>query len=233
MNAYIKYLFESSMHTNDTAFRRARVADMSPARRSPRGDNRKRDPERTRERILDAALVEFSEHGYAGARISAIANRAGVNQQLISYYFDGKEGLHKALSTRWQTMSGSFSHPDMTIHEVVGNFVQASVDQRPWARLLAWQGLTGEGDGVGADDAYFRAMVEDVRRRQQRGELAADLDPAYVLLVLFAAALAPALIPQIVRRITGRSADSPEFLSAYTDQLRHIVQHMEGGLKAE
>jgi AcrR family transcriptional regulator len=40
----------------------------------PRSEDRKRDPARTRERILDAAHVEFSEHGYAGARISAIAN---------------------------------------------------------------------------------------------------------------------------------------------------------------
>jgi TetR/AcrR family transcriptional regulator len=32
----------------------------------PRSEDRKRDPARTRERILDAAHVEFSEHGYAG-----------------------------------------------------------------------------------------------------------------------------------------------------------------------
>jgi TetR/AcrR family transcriptional regulator len=32
----------------------------------------------------EAAVTEFGEHGYAGARISAIASRAGVNQQLIS-----------------------------------------------------------------------------------------------------------------------------------------------------
>ena len=67
---------------------------MNPPRRSPTGQERKRDPERTRERILDAAVVEFGEHGFAGARTSAIARRAGVNEQLISYYFDSKEGLY-------------------------------------------------------------------------------------------------------------------------------------------
>jgi AcrR family transcriptional regulator len=206
---------------------------MSPARRSPRAEDRKRDAERTQERILDAALVEFSEHGYAGARISAIANRAGVNQQLISYYFDGKEGLYRALSTRWRALSAALSQPDMPIHEVVGNFLQANVDQRPWARLLAWQGLMGEGDAAEEDDGYFRAMVDDVRRRQLEGELAEDLDPAYVLLVLFAAALAPSVIPQIVARITGKVADAPEFLATYADQLRRIVEHLAGTPKAE
>jgi TetR/AcrR family transcriptional regulator len=205
-----------------------KVSEMSSARRSPRAEDRKRDAERTQQRILDAALVEFSEHGYAGARISAIANRAGVNQQLISYYFDGKEGLYRALSTRWQALSAAFSQPAMPIHEVVGNFLQANVDHRPWARLLAWQGLTGDSEDANQDDGYFRAMVDDVRRRQLDGEVAEDLDPAYVLFVLFAAALAPSVIPQIVRRITGKVADTPEFLAAYAEQLRRIVEHLAG-----
>jgi TetR/AcrR family transcriptional regulator len=205
---------------------------MSPARRSPRAEDRKRDRERTRERILDAALVEFSEHGYAGARISTIASRAGVNQQLISYYFDGKEGLYGVLSGRWQALSAAFNQPDMPIHEVVNNFLQASVDHRPWARLLAWEGLSGDGDDEDPD-GYFRAIVDDARRRQLNGELAEDLDPAYVLLVLFGAVLAPTVIPQIVRRITGERADSPQFLSGYAEQLRRIIEHLASRPKAE
>jgi hypothetical protein len=68
-----------------------------------------------------------------------------------------------------------------------------------------------------------------VRRRQQNGELATALDPAYVLLALFAAASAPTVIPQIVQRITGKFADSEEFVSTYTDQLRRIVEHLASG----
>jgi TetR/AcrR family transcriptional regulator len=219
---------------NDIAGSGIRCGDVSAARRSPRGEERKRDPERTRERILDAALREFGEHGYAGARISAIARRAGVNQQLISYYFDGKQGLYRELSARWQALSTALNQPDMPIHEVVGNFLQASVDHREWARLLAWQGLSGnDSDDDAEADAYFHPIVEDVGRRQRNGELAEDLDPAYVLLVLFGAAFAPTAIPQIVRRITGKQADSPEFLSAYAEQLRRIVEHLAGNSKAD
>ena len=43
---------------------------------------------------------------------------------------------------------------------------------------------------------------------------------------MFSAALAPTVIPQIVRRITGKAADSPEFLDAYADQLRRITDHL-------
>jgi AcrR family transcriptional regulator len=199
---------------------------MSQPRRSPRAQDRKRDPERTRERILDAAVVEFGEHGFAGARISAIARRAGVNEQLISYYFDSKEGLYRALQQRWQLISAGASRPELPIAEVVAAFLRLSIEQRSFARLLAWDGLAHTGSDAVEPDEYFTEMVEELRRRQQAGELADDLDPAYVLLILFAAALAPTVIPQIARRLTGLSADSPTFQAAYAEQLRHVVERL-------
>lgn len=50
----------------------------------------------SRQRILDAALVEFSGEGLAGARTDRIANAAGVNKALLYYYFDSKEKLYLA-----------------------------------------------------------------------------------------------------------------------------------------
>jgi TetR/AcrR family transcriptional regulator len=50
----------------------------------------------TRSRILQAAIVEFSEHGLAGARTGAIAAGAGVNKALLYYYFQDKESLYIA-----------------------------------------------------------------------------------------------------------------------------------------
>jgi TetR/AcrR family transcriptional regulator len=52
--------------------------------------------DQTREKILQAAIGEFSEHGLAGARISAIAQAAGVNKALLYYYFTDKEALYIA-----------------------------------------------------------------------------------------------------------------------------------------
>jgi TetR/AcrR family transcriptional regulator len=199
---------------------------MIQPRRSPRGQNRKRDAERTRERILDAAAVEFGEYGFAGARISAIAARAGVYQQLISYYFDSKEGLYRALQDRWRLISAGASQPELPIADVVAAFLGLSVEQRAFARLLAWDGLADTGNDAGEPEPYFTEMVEDVRRRQRAGELADELDPAYVLLMLFAAALAPTVIPQIARRITGLAADSPQFQTEYAEQLRRVVERL-------
>jgi AcrR family transcriptional regulator len=47
----------------------------------------------TRQRILDAALVEFAENGLAGARVDEIAARSGVNKRMIYVHFGSKEEL--------------------------------------------------------------------------------------------------------------------------------------------
>ncbi len=49
----------------------------------------------TRQRILDAALAEFTEHGSGGARVDRIAKTAGVNKALLYYYFDSKQRLYE------------------------------------------------------------------------------------------------------------------------------------------
>lgn len=49
------------------------------------------------QRLLSAALAEFAAHGKAGARTDQIARKAGVNKQLIHYYYRTKTGLYQAV----------------------------------------------------------------------------------------------------------------------------------------
>jgi TetR/AcrR family transcriptional regulator len=60
----------------------------------PRSQNSRSD--QSRDRILHAAIREFSEHGLAGARTGAIAAAARVNKALLYYYFRDKEALYAA-----------------------------------------------------------------------------------------------------------------------------------------
>ncbi|MGA2902452.1 MAG: TetR/AcrR family transcriptional regulator [Candidatus Korobacteraceae bacterium] len=61
----------------------------------------RRQPERSRHAILQAALVEFAQEGLAGARMDAIAEAAGVNKALLYYYFRDKESLYGAVLDRF------------------------------------------------------------------------------------------------------------------------------------
>ena len=58
---------------------------------------RKENERDSRQKILDAALDAFYEAGFDGARVDAIAKKAGVNQALIYYYFKSKEELFSEL----------------------------------------------------------------------------------------------------------------------------------------
>ena len=56
-----------------------------------------RDPERTRAAILRAATAEITAKGLTGARVDAIAERAGVNKRMLYHYFGDKQGLYLAV----------------------------------------------------------------------------------------------------------------------------------------
>lgn len=57
---------------------------------------RAKDPDRTRQAILQGALKEFALRGYDGATVRGIARRIDMSHGMIRYHFDGKEQLWKA-----------------------------------------------------------------------------------------------------------------------------------------
>ncbi len=69
------------------------MADAVKTRRTYRSPRRKEQAQQTRERILQAAYELFSERGYGGATIAAIAERAGTAAETIYAVFDNKPRL--------------------------------------------------------------------------------------------------------------------------------------------
>jgi AcrR family transcriptional regulator len=71
------------------------MTSLATRARSTRG--RRRDAAGTRDALLAAGADLFAERGYDGVPVQAIAQRAGVNKAMISYYFRGKRGLYLAI----------------------------------------------------------------------------------------------------------------------------------------
>src|SRR3989442_3390415 len=69
--------------------------DSGPGRRG-----RVHDAEGARRAILNAAEEVFAEHGFDGARIDAIAAKAGYNKSLLFQYFGDKIGLYAMVANR-------------------------------------------------------------------------------------------------------------------------------------
>lgn len=68
----------------------SKINDRPKARTDSRG-------EETRRRLIEAGLDVFGLYSFEGATTRMLADRAGVNLAAIPYYFDGKEGLYRAV----------------------------------------------------------------------------------------------------------------------------------------
>lgn len=91
-----------------------------------------RNPERTRARILMAARTEFSQKGLGGARVNAIAEMAGVNKQLIYYYFEDKEKLYtEVLEQTYRDIrerGGTLNLDALSPDEAMAAFIRSNFD---------------------------------------------------------------------------------------------------------
>jgi AcrR family transcriptional regulator len=192
-------------------------------RRAPSPEERQRDSERSRQRILDAAVEEFATKGFAGARVAEIAAHAGVNAQLIAYYFGGKQGLYDTLRRQWESEEAVFAAPEHPFSAVIDAFLAKVCDHPSWARLLIWQAL---GDGsVGETQSLQKTNVakalENIRQRQDSGELTREFEPETILVVLWSAVMAPVTLPQIIQEAYGTQRDAA-FRSRYASQLKRL-----------
>lgn len=213
----------------------AATESTPPRRRAVPPAERGRDADQTRERILTAALAEFGAKGYAGARTASIATRAGVNQQLIAYHFGGKQGLLNELRARWARTERTGDAADVSFAESVRGYLDSTLDNPDWARLVIWRAL---GDGLDGDTAApdpqhsrLSAAVAGIAQRQRDGELTTDLDPEFILLMAYLLTFAPIALPSTVRDIYGLDPLSPDYRSRVLDQLLRVVtpksQHTE------
>jgi AcrR family transcriptional regulator len=89
-------------------------------RRSPEGGYARGD--RTRHRIIEAAIELFGEHGFGGASTRDIAARAGVNAPALQYYFENKEGVYRAClealaDDAWKAFGPVVKHAEEALRE--------------------------------------------------------------------------------------------------------------------
>jgi TetR/AcrR family transcriptional regulator len=188
----------------------------------------------SRERILATAADEFGRKGFAAARVDVIAQRAGVNKQLMYYYFGSKAGLYDAVIERMvQTFrpkedsgaseAGFAEFFDALAPDAYGVHLSA------WRRLLAWEGIEygASGDAqirhVEERIESYRAPLTVVQRALANGELPAGVDARGMMLLMVFTAVLPDALPQITRLITGLDADDPAMRQRLQDTVRRLM----------
>jgi AcrR family transcriptional regulator len=186
-----------------------------------------RNPEATRQRILDAAIIEFSKHGLAGARIDAIATRARANKQLIYRYYNNKRSL-------FYSVIDSFRQEPVIAHARASNLnelfrffwqIPLRAQGRNWVRLSTWEALELPVSTHESPETLL-SLIDDVRALQKAGQLSLSLEPDLVVLAAVALGIYPTAFPQTAWVITGQDTSSDEFRARweqFLDQLAVIL----------
>jgi len=195
-----------------------------PTRRR-RPEERRRDADRTRGELVQAAFDEFAARGYAGARVQDIAARTGVDKQLISYYFDGKDGLYQEVLHTQFARDAAVSDPNLPLEDNAARYVRHALADPRLTRLLLWAGLSEDPDHPATLPPASLDLTSMIAR-QQRGEIPDDLDPAVVLLVMIGAVTAAVALPQVIRAIFDLDPKGPDFENHYAEQLRALLAHL-------
>jgi AcrR family transcriptional regulator len=157
-----------------------------------------------REEILDAALDLFARSGYDRTSVREIARASGLSQAGLLYYYKTKEELFSEVLRRRdardeRTFDDDHFHgvgpgQPVTVKGLVAT-VRHNVEEPGLVRLFVTMSAESIDEGS-PTHAFFAQryerivgnVAEDVRRKQEAGTFAPDLDPRAVASLLVAAA---------------------------------------------
>lgn len=164
----------------------------------------------THGRIMAAAKAEFTEYGFAGARLNRIATNANASKERLYSYFESKEQLFEAVVAQWindAPYKVPFSAEDVPGY-VAGLFDNIVADPQG-ARLQRWIELEAP-DGMFDNHVLrriFQAKLDEVRQGQQTGLIDPTWDPMSLLMMLIDIAYSMAASGFGIDRIVGEPLD--------------------------
>ena len=147
--------------------------------------------ERTRARLLAAAKEVFEEDGFLGARITDIADRAGLSHGSFYHYFDSKEQVFRQIAESVDEQLGAplvevILAPDsgLTPHERLREALRMHFEAyRNEVRIMGLIEQASRYDEhvdammLSRHERYAAQVAESIRQLQLRNRADPDLDP--------------------------------------------------------
>lgn len=188
--AYVKPLPDANIlngHDKTETFRpRSMTQEPQNEEKKPR-----RNAAATRRKILSAAKEEFAQAGFEGARVDRIADRAGVNKNMLYHYFGSKDSLFsKVLDDAYRDIrqnEAALELDHLPAPEAVMALVEFSWDyylKHPeFIRLLNAENqqkgrhVKSSAETNDINQTHLDRMREILKRGASDGTLRDDIDP--------------------------------------------------------
>lgn len=182
------------------------------------------------QKILDAAVKEFAEHGRDGVRMESIARRAGVNKALVYRHFKNREQLFD--SALRSVFAGRFELLEKlpeSLPDAIRYWDEKFSEDNVFFRMLMRESLEcDQREPAHAEmrSDYYKNQINGVRSFQKIGELPNDIDAECLFLMLTAILAFPNLMPSIVKLASGSEFDDPNFRERWQGSIQKLLKHI-------
>ena len=211
---------------------------------------KRRDADRSRERILAAAERLFARQGFDATTLAQIAAEARLSRGTPSYFFGSKEELYAAVLGRMMrerdaALRPVFAplvrwaesrEPDVPLETVLAGCVDGYLGflhARPaFVALIEREALVG-GDRLAAL-AEESTVMEDAfgaLRRRARAHGLAPFDPDEAIMCLVALGFLPVAHRDTLLRRQGVSLDDPRFVARRRRHIVDVLLHVLGAVR--
>jgi TetR/AcrR family transcriptional regulator len=210
----------------------------------PQASNRRRrDPEASRQRILEAGVSAFAERGPDAASVADIADRAGLNRRMVYHYFGDKEGLYEAairyayeqISSVEVELSHMLLPAESLLEKMIRAYYHFLASHPDVVRLLTWENLRHGEVARRIDVSSFKApIIEALRvalaRGRQEGRFRNSIDERQLLISCMALSFFYFSNRHTVGQALGFDLTSQ---AALDRRVRHVVRLLLEGIRAD
>ena len=193
-----------------------------------------RNAEATKERILEAALAEFSAHGIAGARVDRIAQAAGCNKNLIYIYFEDKDALFTTVLRKHLMRiheEQPFTPDDLPGYAAkVFDWAMANPDLM---RLMAWSALEQQAKDKAERVAALEGKVAALTEAQNAGRVGTAFPPDFLLIAVMSLATAWSAASPFGPSVNPKAVECPAALRENIIEAVRLLADAGKGARAQ
>lgn len=201
----------------------------------------------SRERILQAAIAEFSAKGLDGARVDRIAAISGANKNMIYHHFGSKENLfiavlervYETVRNRQQDLSIRGMEPAEGMRKLIEFTADVWITTPDFVRLLDSENLheakhvLKSDKIVGMYNPLQETISELLKKGQDSGSFSVDVDPMDLYISITALSAYYVSHRYTFEAIFQRPLMTPERIAARKAHIADVIlRYLQGGASA-
>jgi AcrR family transcriptional regulator len=193
-----------------------------------------------KERILGAAIAEFLECGFSGARMQAIADKAGINKALLHYHYKTKQQLYehvlqqqfaRLIDSLFDLLDSDLDF-DAWLQSLIRKYLREILRHPGFTRFILWE--------LNSNIKYMPVLFKQVLRdkghdssfvlitleKKLKSEGYTKCDPVQFLLNIMSLCIYPSLAKPILEQVLGAGYfQDPDFGARREQEIFSFVKN--------